>query len=105
DACPVQDEGATRLALGLVQALRDAGAPAWDQDARTGDASHVLVRAGAGTGELYGVVVAKHDALPWLERFVARAAGLGATGLALNVSPVHEGERELVLGPETRVLQ
>src|SRR5205807_109677 len=99
EACPVQDDAATRYALALVAALRAAGATAWDGE--RGDARHVLVRKGAKTGELYGVLVARTDDLPWLDRFVERARGLGGVGLALNVSPPRE--RDLVLGPETRV--
>ncbi len=102
DACPVQHEGATRLALALVDAHRSTGVQAWEPSRGTGDVSHVLVRAGQKTGELYGVVVAKHARLPWLDRVVERARSLGAVGLALNVSPPRE--RELVLGPETRIL-
>jgi 23S rRNA (uracil1939-C5)-methyltransferase len=100
--CPVQSEGATRLALALVQVLRDVGARAWDESRERGDARHVVVRAGAGSGELYGVLVARQAELPWLPAFVEKARGLGAVGLALNVSPPRE--REFVLGPETRVL-
>jgi len=95
EGCPVQNEPATRLALALVGALNAAGAGP--------EMRAVVVRAGAGTGELHAVVVARHDRLPWLERFVALARPLGATGLALNVSP--ERERDIVLGPETRVLE
>ncbi len=101
-SCPVQNEAATELALGLVEILRDVGARAYDQDRFTGEVRHVLVRAGAGTGELYAVLVARAGELPWLPRFVESARSLGAVGLALDVSAPRE--QELVLGGETRVL-
>jgi 23S rRNA (uracil1939-C5)-methyltransferase len=101
-ACPVQNEEATRAALALVRALEESGAPAWDEDRATGDVRHVLVRAGARTGDLYGVVVVRHEEIPWLDQFTEKARSLGLVGLALNVSPMRE--RDLVLGPETRVL-
>ncbi|MBI3724262.1 23S rRNA (uracil(1939)-C(5))-methyltransferase RlmD [bacterium] len=102
EECPVQAEPATSLAFGLVDVLRRVGARAWDERHDRGDVRHLVIRRGAGTGELYAVLVARHEELPWLSRFVEEARALGPVGIALNVSPPRE--RDLVLGAKTRVL-
>lgn len=108
--CPVQNEAATRLALGLARALEAAGASAWDERTGEGEARHILVRAGEGSGELDAVVAVRRPGpFPWQDALAERARALGATGLSLNTSPPPERDpadpsrppRDLVLGPET----
>ena len=101
--CLLEDERAGQIAAAVRRCAARCRYTAYDEDRRTGLLRHVVVRRGAGTGQIMVILVTAQAILPGSRNFVAllRESCPDVTTVIQNVN---EKESSAVLGNVNKVL-
>jgi 23S rRNA (uracil1939-C5)-methyltransferase len=103
DSCAVQRPELWEAAATVLEIARAAGVPGYDENTGRGWLRHLLVRRGAGSGELGVVLVTTDEPFPACDA-LAREFMLRnpmAAGVARNVNPARTN---VILGSRTHIL-
>jgi 23S rRNA (uracil1939-C5)-methyltransferase len=102
EVCPVQEPLGLRVGLAARDALRAAGAPAWDPATGRGVLRAVVVRSSAATGQAHATLVFAGEVRPGrLTGVIEALRAAGAVGASITFN---DGPPQRLLGEEFRPL-
>ena len=101
--CLLEDERAGQIVAAVRRCAARCRYTAYDEDRRTGLLRHVMVRRGAGTGQIMVILVTAQAILPGSRNFVALLRE-NCPDVTTVIQNINEKENSAVLGSVNKVL-